>query len=152
MSIVSIDTDLIYDVIKREMDVFQIVSPLDVFMTTFEVRQRLQRDPVPGEVRYHVGDEHGPLARTLDNVRQRRNRVRPPARIQLFCSPRHPPTVTTLATVMPRSRLSISKGNRASRAGSLTRCRQTGKQREILVGSDLKSELRVSTRTRKTFL
>jgi len=56
------------------------------------------------------------------------------------------------AAVMPQSRLSISRRNRASRSGSLTRCRQTEKQREILVGSDLKSELRVSTRTRKTFL
>jgi hypothetical protein len=71
MSIIGIDTELIYDVIKREMDVVQIVSPLNVFMTTFEVRQRLQRDPVPGEVRHYVGDEHGPLARTLDNVRHR---------------------------------------------------------------------------------
>lgn len=152
MSIIGIDTELICGVIKREIDVFQIGSPLNVFMTTFEVCQRLQRDPVPGEVRYHVGEEHGPLARSLDNVRQRRNWVRPLARIQLFCFPRHLSTVTSVATVMPQSRLSISRRNRASRSGSLTTCRQTGKQREILVGSDLKSVLHASTRTRKTFL
>ena len=96
MSIVSIDTELLFRVVKREIDVVQIVSPFDVFMATFEVCQRLQRDPVPGEVGHYVGDEHGPLARSLDSVRQRRNWVRPPARIQSFCFPGHLPTVTTV--------------------------------------------------------
>src|SRR5271166_3284889 len=37
MSIVGIDTELLFGVIKREIDIFQIGSPLSVFMTTFEV-------------------------------------------------------------------------------------------------------------------
>ncbi len=68
MSIVSIDPELLFGVIKREVDIFQIGSPLSVFMTTFKVCQRRKRDPVPGEVRQYVGEEHGPLARSLDNV------------------------------------------------------------------------------------
>ncbi len=68
MSIVSIDTELLFGVLKREIDIFQIGSPLSVFMTTFKVCQRRKRDPVPGEVRHYVGEEHGPLARSLDNV------------------------------------------------------------------------------------
>jgi hypothetical protein len=71
MSIITVDTELLFGVINRETYVFQIGGPLNVFMATFEVRQRLQRDPVPGEVRHYVGEEHGPLARTLDSVRQR---------------------------------------------------------------------------------
>ena len=137
MSIVSIDTELLFGAIKREMDVFQIVSPLNVFMTTFEVRQRLQRDPVPGEVRYHVGDEHCPLARTLDSVRQRRNWVRPPARIQSFCFPRHLPTVTTVPRLCSSQGLAFRDAIEP-RVPDLSRRRQTEKQREILVGSDLK--------------
>ncbi len=68
MSIVSIDTELLFGVTKREIDIVQIASPLSVFMTMFEVCQRRKRDPVPGEVRHHVGEQHGPLARSLDNV------------------------------------------------------------------------------------
>ncbi|MGO9381532.1 MAG: hypothetical protein ACLP4W_05430 [Mycobacterium sp.] len=69
MSIVSIDTELLFDVIKREIDIVHIGSPLSVFMTTFEVCQRRKRDSVPGEVRHYVGEEHGPLARSFDDVR-----------------------------------------------------------------------------------
>lgn len=69
MSIISIDPELLCCAIKREVDVFQIGSPLGVFMTTFEVCQRLERDPVPGEVRDYVGEHHGPLAGSLDDIR-----------------------------------------------------------------------------------
>ncbi|MGO9103988.1 MAG: hypothetical protein ACLP9Y_32910 [Mycobacterium sp.] len=66
MSIVSIDTELLFGVIKGEIDIFHIGSPLAAFMTTFDVCQRRKRDPVPGEVRHYVGEQHGPLACSLD--------------------------------------------------------------------------------------
>ena len=50
MSIIGIDPELLFCAIKRVVDVFQIGSPLVVFLTTFEICQRLERDLVPGEL------------------------------------------------------------------------------------------------------
>jgi len=119
------------------------------FMTTFEVRQRLQRDPVPGEVRYQVGDEHGPLARTLDSVRQSELGTAAGADPELLL-PSPPSDGNDCAAVMPQSSLAFRDAI-GPRVPDLSRGAARPRNSGNTGGQRLKSELRVSTRTRKNF-
>jgi hypothetical protein len=50
VSIIGFDPELLFCAIRRVVDVYQIGSPLEVFLTTFEVCQHLERDLIRGEL------------------------------------------------------------------------------------------------------
>lgn len=92
VSIIGFDPELLFCAIRRVVDVYQIGSPLEVFLTTFKVCQHLERDLIRGELGHYVGEQRGPLARSLDDIGGRRNRVWPP-RVHSF---HHLPNLATL--------------------------------------------------------